>query len=110
MNDILPKAIKTSFIALLPKMTNPQILNEVLPICLVGSVYRILEKCLAERLKKVIGILVSPCQSTFMQGRQMLDRELVLNALANLAKGKKRIVCCLKLISKRRIIARHGII
>lgn len=46
LNSILPKSITTSFITLLPKTSNPQGLNEFLPICLVGSVYRIMVKFL----------------------------------------------------------------
>ncbi|KAI5445364.1 hypothetical protein KIW84_013555 [Lathyrus oleraceus] len=46
LNSILPKSITTSFITLLPKTSNPQGLNEFLPICLVGSVYRIPVKLL----------------------------------------------------------------
>lgn len=77
------------FIALIPKMSNPQGLNEFCPIFLVGSVYRILENLLLEIFKKMIGSLVSPCQSTFIQGKYMLDRVLVMNKLVDLAKRKK---------------------
>lgn len=89
LNSIFSKSIMGWFIALIPKMSNPQGLNEFRPICLVGSVYRIQEKLLLERFKKVTGSLVSLCQSTFIQGKYMLDKVLVMNKLVDLAKRKK---------------------
>lgn len=37
-----PKETNMSFIALVPKIDNPQILDEYRPISLVGSVYKII--------------------------------------------------------------------
>lgn len=55
----LVKSINSSFVALIPKNKNPQDLYEYLPICLVGSIYKILAKLLTSRIKVVIGKLVS---------------------------------------------------
>jgi len=49
-----PKGINAYFISLIPKVHNPQSLDEYRPILLVGSVYRINSKILAKRLKKKI--------------------------------------------------------
>ncbi|XP_058775701.1 uncharacterized protein LOC131649975 [Vicia villosa] len=51
----LVKAITSSFLTLIPKNKNPQDLFEYRPICLVGSIYKILEKILAERNERCFG-------------------------------------------------------
>ena len=57
ITGVLPKAITASFLALIPKVNNPQDLKEYRPICLIGCLYKILSKVLASRLKKVIANL-----------------------------------------------------
>ncbi|XP_058733449.1 uncharacterized protein LOC131605067 [Vicia villosa] len=79
-----------SFIALIPKTENPQGLEEYQPICLIGSIYKIISKLLARRLRKVIDKLISKSQTTFVSGRQILDGVLVTNEIIDLAKRKKK--------------------
>ncbi|RVX07796.1 putative ribonuclease H protein [Vitis vinifera] len=43
------------------------------PISLVGGLYKWLAKVLANRLKRVVGKVVSKAQNAFVQGRQILD-------------------------------------
>ncbi|GKV32262.1 hypothetical protein SLEP1_g40879 [Rubroshorea leprosula] len=50
----LVKGLNTSFIALVPKVDNPQKIEEYRPISLIGVVYKILAKILANCLKKVL--------------------------------------------------------
>ncbi|GAU47110.1 hypothetical protein TSUD_403430 [Trifolium subterraneum] len=88
-NVVLPKAITTSFLALIPKKDHPQVLSDYRPICLVSSLYKILSKVLAARLKNVMGKLISEVQSTFLPNRQILDGVLVVNELLDLAKRRK---------------------
>ncbi|CAJ2644735.1 unnamed protein product [Trifolium pratense] len=86
---ILPKAITASFLSLIPKKDHPQTLSDYRPICLVSSLYKILSKVLAARLKKVLGKVISTVQSAFLPNRQILDGVLVVNELIDLAKRKK---------------------
>jgi hypothetical protein len=51
--------------------------------------YKILSKLLANRLKGVLGKLISKCQSAFLPHRQILDGVVVLNELIDLAKRRK---------------------
>ncbi|MCI06375.1 cysteine-rich receptor-like protein kinase, partial [Trifolium medium] len=88
-NAILPKAVTASFLSLVPKMDHPQNLFDYRPICLIGSLYKILSKILANRLKRVLGKLISSCQSAFLPQRQILDGVVVLNEIIDLAKRRK---------------------
>jgi exonuclease III len=85
----LPKAFTASFLTLIPKKDHPQTLSEYRPICLVTSMYKILSKILAGRLKQVLGKLISNVQSAFLPNRQILDGVMIVNELIDLAKRRK---------------------
>ncbi|GAU46776.1 hypothetical protein TSUD_402880, partial [Trifolium subterraneum] len=72
-NGKLTKGINSTFIALIPKIDSPQRLNDFRPISLVGSLYKILEKVLANMLRLVIGRIISESQTAFVKDRQILD-------------------------------------
>lgn len=55
----LTKWINVTLIALIHKVDSPQWLNEFHPISLVGSMYKILAKVLANRICSVIGYVIS---------------------------------------------------
>jgi len=69
---------------------SPQRVADFRPISLVSSVYKILSKVLANRLRMVIGNVVSDSQSAFIKGRQILDGILIANELVDDAKVKKK--------------------
>lgn len=85
----MPKAITTLFLTLILKGDNPQEINDFRPICIIDSIYRILSKILANRIKNVMNILVSKSQTSFLAGRQMLDGILVVNEVLDFARHNK---------------------
>jgi hypothetical protein len=82
-NGKLTKGINTTFIALIPKVDSPQKLNDYRPISLVGSLHKILAKLLANRLRRVIGSVISDSQSAFVKNRQILDGILIANEVVD---------------------------
>jgi hypothetical protein len=88
-NSVLPKAVTASFLTLVPKKDHPLNLFDYRPICLIGSLYKILSKILANRIKRVMSKLISKCQSVFLPQRQILDGVVVLNEVMDLAKRRK---------------------
>jgi len=61
-NGKLTKGVNSTFIALIPKMDNPQCLADFRPIALVGWWYKVLAKVLVNRLRSVMEFVVSDSQ------------------------------------------------
>ncbi|RVW93501.1 Transposon TX1 uncharacterized 149 kDa protein [Vitis vinifera] len=72
------KSINASFLVLIPKKGGAEDLKDFRPISLVGSFYKLV-KTLANRLKKVMGKIVSKSQNAFVEGRQIMDASLIVN-------------------------------
>nr|GEV16986.1 reverse transcriptase domain, reverse transcriptase zinc-binding domain protein [Tanacetum cinerariifolium] len=60
------------------------------PISLIGCQYKIVGKILANRLRSVIGSLVSKEQSAFIRGHQILDGLMILSEVIDWCNQKKR--------------------
>ncbi|KAL9690588.1 hypothetical protein QQ045_010992 [Rhodiola kirilowii] len=67
------------------------------PISLVTSLYKILAKCLARRLRQVLPQLISPNQSAFLANRSILDGIMITNELIHSAKRDNRKALMIKL-------------
>nr|GEY62627.1 RNA-directed DNA polymerase, eukaryota [Tanacetum cinerariifolium] len=85
-----PKGSNSSFIALIPKVTEEKFVTNFRPIILIGCVYKVFTKILTNRLATVISDLVSDIQSTFVANRQILDGSFILNELLAWCKRKKK--------------------
>lgn len=83
------KGLNASFIVLIPKESRSTKLEEFRPISLLGCLYKIIAKTLANRLSRVIDGLILDNQSAFVKGRQILDGIVILNELIDEAKKKK---------------------
>ena len=55
----------------------------------MGSLYKLLAKGLANRLKKVMSKLVNKAQNVFVEGRQILDASLIANEVIDSILRKK---------------------
>jgi hypothetical protein len=89
-NCKLAKGIDSTFIALIPKIESPQRLNDFRPISLVGNHYKILANVLGNRLRLVIGSVVSQSQTTFMRDMQTLDEVFIANEAVDEARRSKK--------------------
>ena len=84
------KSLNATFIALIPKKNDATNIRDFQPISLVGSVYKILSKVLANRLRVVLDQLISETQNSFVGGRQILDSILIANECVD-SRGKSRV-------------------
>ena len=61
------------YLVLIPKVPGAEQIGDFRPIAFSNSIYLIIAKVLATRLRDVMDSLISPLQSDFIPGRQMLD-------------------------------------
>ena len=61
----------------------------------MGGLYKLLTEMLANRLKKVVGKVVSKSQNAFVEGRQIFDVVLIVNeAIDSLMKSNDCGLIC----------------
>ncbi|RVX18032.1 putative ribonuclease H protein [Vitis vinifera] len=72
-------SLNSTLLVLIPKKAGVEYLRDFRPISLVGGLYKLLAKVLANRIKKVVGKVVSSAQNAFVEGRQILDAALIVN-------------------------------
>jgi hypothetical protein len=73
------KSLNDTFITLIPKKLGQLKARDFRPISLIGSIYKVLAKVLANRLQPIVGNLISNSQNAFIGGRQILDSVLIAN-------------------------------
>ena len=73
------RSLNASFLTLIPKKCNAVSIKDFRPINLVGSVYKLLSKVLANKLRAVLDNLISKSQNSFVGERQILDSVLIAN-------------------------------
>ena len=76
MHWILP-SLNTTFIALIPREEHSMTPDKFRPIALCNVIYKVISKVIANRLKPLLPGLISPEQSGYVEGRQILDNILL---------------------------------
>ena len=95
------KSLNATFLVLVPKKGGAEDLKDFRPISLVGSLYKLLAKVLPNRIKKVMGKVISEFQNAFVEGRQILDAVLIANeAVDSKLKSNQGGVLCKLVIEK----------
>ncbi|CAL1384251.1 unnamed protein product [Linum trigynum] len=72
------RLINETLLAFIPKVDSPSSMSQFRPIILCNVCYKVLAKCLANKLKNIMHILVKPNQSSFVPNRHITDNILIL--------------------------------
>lgn len=81
-----------TFLALIPKTNNASKVDHYQPIALCNVILKIITKILASRLRKVLELIIHPCQSAFIPNRSINDNIIVNHEIMyylNKKKGKR---------------------
>ncbi|XP_074278036.1 uncharacterized protein LOC141601639 [Silene latifolia] len=92
-----PDELNITWVTLIPKVECAVELSDFRPISMVGCVYKVISKILAERLRSLLPGLIGETQSAFVQQRQILDGALIANEVVHWIKKSKGSGVLLKL-------------
>ncbi|XP_071723825.1 uncharacterized protein [Rutidosis leptorrhynchoides] len=84
----IPEDFNSTHIVLIPKLKNPETLNQFRPISLSNLLYKLAAKVLASRLKKILPGIISPFQSAFLSGLLISDNVVLAYELSYTIKSK----------------------
>ncbi len=87
----------STYLALIPKDSNPETFARFRPISLCNASYKILAKLLANRIKPLLKTLISSPQGGFVEGRHILDNVIQVQETIHSSKQRKEKGMLIKL-------------
>lgn len=76
-NGLMPPGVNETSIVIIPKKDTPEELKDFRPISLCNVIYKVVSKCLVNRLRPMLQDIISPNQSAFVPGRMITDNALI---------------------------------
>jgi hypothetical protein len=87
----MPEGINDNAIVPNPKIKNPLSLKDSMPISLCNVIYKVVDKCLANRMRPLLHDIIWEMQSVFIPGRMIIDNAIIafecIHALQNGSKN-----------------------
>ncbi|KAK2650716.1 hypothetical protein Ddye_018205 [Dipteronia dyeriana] len=88
-NGNIVKDLNKTFVALIPKCSNPESIKDFRPIRLVGSMYKILAKVLANRYMVVMNSVIGDYQIALVNDRKILDSFVIAKEIIHLGRNDR---------------------
>jgi hypothetical protein len=91
-------------ISLIPKAQEVNQIQQYIPICFLNASYKIFTKVSTNIINLVVDHIISPTQSMFMRGRNILEGVVILHETIHELHKKNKMELFLKSTSRRRMI------
>ena len=85
----MPREVNRTLIVLIPKVSNPSIVNHFRPINLCNVVYKVISKILIAKLRPLLDKIISPSQSAFISDRQIAENQVIVQEMIHSFKTRK---------------------
>jgi hypothetical protein len=95
-------------ITLIPKIQEANVIQQYRLICLINTSFKIFTEVATNRLNSVVDHVISPTQTTFMRGRNILEGVVILHETVHELHRKKQSGVNLKIDFERRMIKLNG--
>ena len=69
----IPTGLNHTFLTLIPKVKSPEKVSDFRSIALCNILYKLISKVLANRLKKILPLVISESQSAFQANKAISD-------------------------------------
>lgn len=85
----MPREVNRLLIVLIPKISNPSVVNHYRPISLCNVVYKIISKLIIIKLRPLLDKIISLAQSAFLPDRWIVENQVIVQELLHGFKTRK---------------------
>lgn len=79
----LPTSINSTILTMVPKHPGATVVSDYIPISCCSTLYKTISKILVSKLKPLLPDLILPNQTTFVQGRLLVENTVLATELVN---------------------------
>lgn len=94
-NEKLLEVLNNTVITLMPKGKHATGVGDYRPIACCNTIYKVISKVMYNRLKNVLPMIISPCQSAFVKGRTIVQNILICQDLVRMYNRKAAMRRCM---------------